>query len=148
MSHSTLFIGVAQQQGFSAGAASSALAAVVDMLLERGGPVPASFFIYRVGTGEADVTSGGAGGGSGRVRTLLAFRSADSALVFSQRVGLGAAPRLLSLSLAQLLAVLIQRPTIGTLIFADEIDATLGSSSLPPGLRLERSALLALLGKV
>ena len=146
MSHATLFIGIAQQQGFSAGAARSALATVVEMLLKRGSNVPTSFFIYRAGASEAE-PSGGAGSGSARLRKLMAFRSADTALVFAQRVGLGAAPRLLSLSLAQLLAVLIQRPTIGKLIFADEIDATLGSSSLPPGLHLERSALLALLEK-
>jgi hypothetical protein len=143
MSHDTLFIGVAQQQGYDATAAQFVLQQMTERLRERGGPVPTSFFIYRTGASNGE----GAGGGSARTRTLLAFRSADAALVFAQRSGLARSPRLLSLSLPQLLAVLVQRPTIGTLIMADEIDATLGANTLPPGMRLERIALLELLQK-
>jgi hypothetical protein len=143
MSHATLFIGVAQQQGYSAEAAQAALTQTVERLRERGDPVPTSFFIYRAGVGAGE----GSGSSTARPRTLLAFRSADTALVFAQRSGLARSPRLLSLSLPQLLAVLVQRPTIGTLVLADEIDATLGANTLPPGFRLERSALIELLQK-
>lgn len=142
MSHVTLFVGVAQQQGYSPAAALDVLERLGAQLRERDETEPTTFFIYRIGAG-----SGAGGGTSGRPRTLLAFRSADAALVFAQRSGLGISPRLLSLSLAQLLTVMLQSAAIGTVVFADEIDATLGANTLPPGLRLERSTLLELLTK-
>jgi hypothetical protein len=98
------------------------------------------FYLYRT-------AGGGMGGGagehaSGRERIVLAFPSADDALGFAQHYGLGAAPRLLTLSLPQLLAVLIQRPSIRAVLIAAEHEC-LQPDGLPPGLRIERATLLA-----
>jgi hypothetical protein len=138
------FIAAAQQQGFGEAAARGALAAIAGRLAEHR-LTARRLFCFR---------SGGAGGGDNgasppppaRPRLLLAFQSADDALGFAQRSGLGAAPRLISLSLEQALAALVQRPALGALLLASDGDATVGG--LPAGLRIERATLLELLAGV
>lgn len=142
------FIGIARQQGYSPGAAQAAFAAV-RARLSAAGVVAQRFYIYRTG-------DGGVGGGDGaaipspseRPRLLLAFQSADDALAFAQGGGLGASPRLASLTLSQALAVLIQRPAIGAILIADESDGPARPGRLPSGTRIERDALVDLLANV
>lgn len=144
MSDIMLFAKLAQQQGFSAESASLALAAVEARLAERGTHAR-RFYIYRIAGGGAGV--GSASDRMARPRLLLAFPSADAALGFAQRSGLPPAPRLIALSLAQLLAAMIQRPALGALLLADDRDEPM-ARGLPDGLRFERDALLALLARV
>jgi hypothetical protein len=139
MPDTRIFIGVAQQHGFSATAATVALERICEQVP---GSFAASgrFYLYRT-------AGGGMGGGAGerapvRKRILLAFTSADDALGFAQHYGLGTAPRLLTLSLPQLLAVLIQRPSIRAVLIAAEHER-LQPDGLPAGLRIERETLLA-----
>jgi hypothetical protein len=147
MPDSLLFIGVARQQGYSEEAAFAALAAVRARLDEAGVAVR-RFYIFRTGDGGVGGGDGGGGELSSRPRRLLAFQSADSALAFAQGAGLGASPRLIALTLSQILAALIQRPTIGALLVADETDAPPPPGGLPSGTRIERSALIELLAGV
>jgi hypothetical protein len=138
------FIAVAQQHGYGEAAARETLATIAGRLAEHR-LTARRLFCFR---------SGGAGaGGDGasapppaRPRLLLAFQSADAALGFAQRSGLGAAPRLVSLSLEQALAALVQRPALGALLIADDSETTL--RGLPAGLRIERAALIELLAGV
>jgi hypothetical protein len=139
MPDTILFIGVAQQYGYGAKAAELALKHVRTRL-EQHNLDSSRFYLFRTG-------GGGVGSDTttmppARTRTLLAFSSADAALAFAQSYGLGAAPRLLSLSLPQMLAVLVQRPTIRALLVAGEHDA-IGPDGLPDGIRIEREGLLA-----
>lgn len=139
MSDLPIFIGVAQQHGFSAAAAHEALAHICAQLQQRG--IDGSrFYLYRTAGG--GVGAGGSETASTRARTLLAFSSADAALAFAQHYGLGASPRLLTLSLPQLLAVMVQRPTIQALLIATEQDRAT-TTGLPDGVRIEREVLLA-----
>jgi hypothetical protein len=134
-----IFIGVAQQHGFPAAAAQAALEQVTALVREQG-TLTTHFYLYR--------TAGGALGGTAgapppaRPRTLLAFTSADAALAFAQHHGLGLAPRLLVVTLPQLLAVLIQRPTISSLLIATK-QARTAADGLPEGIRMTRDTLLA-----
>lgn len=147
MTDSLLFIDVVRRQGYSAEAAEAALAAVRARLREAGAGT-SRLYIFRTG-------DGGVGGGEGaqaeapsRRRILLAFQSADAALAFAQHVGLGAAPRLVGLTLGQALAALVQRPAIGALLVAGEGDPPPAPGMLPSGVRIERSALIELLAGV
>ncbi len=139
MPDTLIFIGVAQQYGFRAEAAHAALKHIREQLQDHA--VGASrFYLFRtagggVGAGTTEATPT-------RMRTLLAFVSADAALAFAQQYGLSAAPRLLTLSLPQLLAVLVQRPTIKALLIATEHDGV-SADGLPDGVRIERATLLA-----
>jgi hypothetical protein len=144
MSDSTFFIGVAQQYGFSEGAAREALLVVEGRLAERG-ITARRLLCFR--------SEGGGGAGEhgetqppARPRLLLAFQSADDALSFAQRSGLGRAPRLVAISLEQALVALIQRPALGYLLIANHDDTA--GRGLPDGLRIERSSLLELLAGV
>jgi hypothetical protein len=146
MPDSLLFIGVARQQGYSVAAAQATLAVVAARLREEG-VIARRFYIYR--TGDAAVSGeSGPSEPTGRQRVLLAFQSADAALAFAQAAGLGPSPRLIALSLSRLLAVLVQRPTIIALLVAAEGDAAAEPGHLPPGTRVERTALLELLAGV
>lgn len=141
---SLLFIEAARNQGYSAAAAEAALDAV-HALATGGRPMERRYFCFRSGGGSL-----GAGAGSdpqARPRVLLLFPSADEALSFAQRSGLGAAPRLMALSLGQALTVLLQRPAIGALLITAEGAAAIGPGrqGLPAGVRVERTDLLALL---
>lgn len=133
-------IAAAREHGFDAVASEAALAAVVVRLAERG-VVAGRLYCFR--------SAGGAGEGAAnpaapaRPRLLLAFPSADAALGFAQRRGLGRSPRLVTLSLAQALATLLQRPAIGAMLVA--VDELADGPGLPPGVRVERDELLRLL---
>jgi hypothetical protein len=145
MSESPLFIEVARQHGYSPEAAYTAMEGVQARLTAAGLPA-VRLYIYRTGG-----SSGAEGGGTatpGRPRLLLAFPSADVALAFAQHSGIGRSPRLIALSLNQALAALLQRPSIGALYVVAEGDHELAPGALPPGLRLERAALLELLAGV
>lgn len=141
------FIEIAQQQGYGMRQAQRVLSQITAQLRSRcnsnGFGMPIAYYIFRTG-GEGG-EGGEGGGGSGRPRILLAFPSADAALGFAQINHLGAAPRLIQLSIARLLAILIQRPAIPALLFADEPEESFTVNTLPQGLRLERSTLLDLL---
>lgn len=134
------FIEAARSQGFG-GAAAEATMATVQARLGVRGIVAARLYCFR--------TAGAGGDGAApapppaRPRLLLAFSSADAALGFAQRQGLGFAPRLVVLSLPQALATLLQRPAIGALLIADE--DTTDAPGLPLGLRVERGELIELL---
>lgn len=141
------FIGVAQQQGYSAQAAQAALEAVRARLAE-GGVAGERFYVYRTGDSGVGGGEGSSGETPSRARLLLAFQSADSALAFAQSVGLGASPRLIALSLSQALAALIQRPAIAALLIAAEDAEPAAANTLPHGLRLERATLIDLLAGV
>jgi len=141
MADSLLFIAAARRHGYSDAAAEAALAATRARLAERG-LTARRLYCFRSGepaAGEADAPDAA----PTRPRLLLAFQSADDALGFAQRRGLGTAPRLVTLSLAQALATLVQRPHIGALLVAD--DGPPDQRGLPSGLRVERAALIELL---
>lgn len=77
-----------------------------------------------------------------RPRLLLAFLSADAAVGFAQRTGLSRSPRLLTISPARALAVLLQQSGLSALHIAyDDVPAPDG---LPVGWRLSRTELLAM----
>lgn len=138
MDDTQLFLTAARQAGYGPEASASALAWAIERIAAGGRP-PARLYIFRsVGVGGHGAVSGPS---PTRPRVLLAFRSADEALSFAQRHGLGGAPRLASMGPGQLLTALIQRPTIGALLVAaDEADTL--QEGLPPGARVERATLL------
>jgi len=136
----SLFVKTARQHGFRVEAAQRVLDFVGSNLSEQGSSPQAQFYVYRTGGG-----GGGAAGGGERSRMLLAFPSADAALAFAQHYGLGPSPRLLSMHVDQLLAILLQRPAIGTLLFVNELVETPPGRHVPPGLQLYRSVVLAML---
>jgi hypothetical protein len=131
---------VARQYGLRAAQVPGALATIAHQLRERGHHSALEFYLYRStgsGTGSSDARE--------RARLVLAFATADTALAFAQHNRLRPTPRLLRTSLEQLLALQIQRPTIGTLLFADEPLAITSAGKLPAGLHIERAAFLQLL---
>lgn len=136
-----LFLAQATQQGYSAEAAQRAFDQVRARLAERG-LERTHYYIFR--SGGAGGAGGGESGASAPSRRLPAFPSADAAISFAQAGGLGKAPRLAALSLDQLLAALIQRPSIAALLFVDE-DAPRGQG-WPPGLWVARGEVLGALG--
>ncbi len=144
MSEPDPFITAACRQGFSAEAATAALATLRLRLAEHG--LAERLYAYR--TAERGPGGAQAGGeATRRPRLLLAFQSADAALSFAQHHGLGRSPRLIALSLPQALTVLLQRSNISALLIADEPAEAL-PSGLPPGLRVARDTLLDLLNGV
>lgn len=144
MTARSLFVSAAAGQGFGAEAAGAALAAVEARLAQRG-MVVRRLFCFRT----AGPPAGAPGAGSdapSRPRLLLAFPDADDALGFAQSRGLGASPRLTTLSLDQALATLLERPAIGALLIAGgEAEPRPRADGLPAGVRVERAELLALL---
>ncbi len=136
-----IFRTVAEQHGFDPQAIPGALAYVADQLQSHGHAAGRYFYGYRTGA----QSMGGDATGATRPRLVLMFATADSALAFAQHNRLGAAPRLFRASLAQLLAILVQRPSIGTLLFVDEPVQSLPRGQFPSGVRLEREQLLAML---
>ncbi len=141
MDDAQLFIMAAQHAGFGAEAAAATLAWARGYLGDAGQPGQ-RLYIFRSssnGTGTGELSSATP---PARPRTLLAFRNADTALSFAQKAGLGRAPRLASMGIGHLLAALVQRPSITTLIVADDDDDITLHAGLPVGVRIERSALL------
>lgn len=132
------FMAIAGQAGYRPEAAAAALIWAREQL-DRDGLLFQVLYIFR--SARDGASSGAAQSVPVRPRVLLAFRSADAALSFAQATGLGAAPRLAALGLGQLLAALIQRPAIGTLLVASDGEDAL-RAGLPDGTRIERAALL------
>ena len=96
-----------------------------------------TYYVFRVGGGD-----GSGGGGEGRKRTLFAFRSGDDALTFAQRNRLGPSPRLLRLSMAQLLTIMLHRSNVEAVLFVADVDDTMRPGQLPEGQRVTRTDLL------
>lgn len=141
MRDAIIFIQIAQRHGFSSRAAHEAFDGIDKKLAIQQHSTNTVFYIYRT---EGKGGQGDSGGGD-RLRLLLAFPSADGALAFAQRRRLASTPRLSRLSVAQLLTILIHQPTISTIIFVDESVEGMSGQHLPPGLRLDRTTLLAML---
>ena len=92
-------------------------------------------------------TSGGiAAGGSGQrrnARTLLAFQTPDSAMLFAQRNSLhddDAPPRLRQLALTHLLLAMVRDPGIGALLIVRDSDEC-GPGRMPTGVQVQRGAM-------
>jgi len=148
MSDSDIFLHIARQQGFSAPRARLALHAAQHQLADRGYVQRRYFYIYRT---SPQGTVGGASS-SERPRRVLAFATADTALAFAQHNYLRPTPRLLRptprllrASLGQLLAVLVQRPAIQSLLFVSEPLDIRTPGTLPAGFSLERAAVVHML---
>lgn len=141
MQHKLFFAGVARQHGFSTLAAQAALDMIGHQLLLQGRSIDAVFYVYRT-TSSGEDTPGSV---SERTRRLLAFASADDAMAFAQFHGFRPLPRLWSITGDQLLAILLLRPSIYTLLFVHEAAEIFSTSTLPPGFRLDRTALLEML---
>lgn len=145
MPDSLLFIGVARNAGYDPTSAAAALAAVRARLNDAE-IMTRRFYIYRTGDSSSEPGSTPPAKQT-RPRLLLAFPSPDAALAFAQQRQFANSPRLMSLSLGQLLAALIQRPTIIALLVANETNPDL-EGGLPTGVRIERAALIELLAGV
>jgi hypothetical protein len=100
-----------------------------------------TYYVFRVGGGEGG-SEGGGGGGEGKKRTLFAFRTGDDALTFAQRNRLGPSPRLLRLSMAQLLTIMLHRPNVEAVLFVAVVDDTMRPGRRPEGQRVTRTELL------
>lgn len=134
------FIEIARQHGFGLEQAHNVLGMVRAWLQARGHPpTAASFYIYRA---ERSAPGGASGTAGQRLRLVLAFATADSAFSFVQRSKLAGMPRLMRVSVSQLLAVMVQRSDIGAVLIADEPMEMLPATHLPAGLRLERTRVL------
>ncbi len=140
MRNNDVFIQTALRYGFSSTAAHAALNRVQTDLRQRRHSSQQTFYTYR--TGKSSV---GGAAQTPRPRLVIAFATADTALAFAQHNHLGPTPRLLRANLAQLLAVMVQRVTIGVLLFADEPVDHVQTGALPPGFRLDRRVLLTML---
>jgi hypothetical protein len=134
------FIEIARQHGFGLEQAHNVLGMARTRLHARGHSSTAtSFYIFRA---ERSAPAGTQGATGTRSRIVLAFATADSAFSFVQRSKLAGTPRLMRVSLSQLLAVMVQRSDIGAVLIADEPMEMLPASPLPAGLRLERAKVL------
>jgi hypothetical protein len=138
---SDVFILAAARLGHTAESARVAFSQVVAALANYELAAGASLFVFR------NVESTGGDGGAKpvppRERRIVAFASADSALAFAQRNGLGPGARLQRLRIEQLLAVMLERPSIVTLLVVDEECELPPRGTLPTGVRLERGTLVA-----
>ncbi len=136
------FIEVACQHGSDPEAAQSTF----DMLKHHLGarchpnPLPTHFYVYR-----NERSNSGTRAQAVRPRMIAAFPNADAAIAFAQQRHLAPLPRLASLTIAQLLTMLLQHATIGSVLFADDPVKMYTTGFLPSGLRLERTVLLGML---
>ncbi|PDV97434.1 hypothetical protein [Candidatus Chloroploca asiatica] len=137
----TLFIDVARQEGYRSEAAEDTLEMVRTRLQEARYQTH-RFYLYRTGDPAVPERDKTPAPQTTRPRVLVAFQSADSALVFAQTHGLGRSPRLVALTLSQMLAALMQRPGISMLLIASEDQEALRASALPLGMRIERAELI------
>jgi hypothetical protein len=144
MNDDDIFLLIAQQHGFAKPRARTALHAAHRQLAERGYSQRRHFYLYRTSPPGA---VGGASSGE-RPRRVLAFATADTALAFAQHNQLRPTPRLLRASLGQLLAVLVQRPTIQMVLFVAEPLSIRAPGTLPAGFALERAAVVHMLEKL
>lgn len=137
MDDDQLFYEAAQQQGITESMADRILARYRETI------GPGSFYVYRIETPKPDGGTNAAS--SQRKRTLLVFRTGDDALSFAQRNRLGPTPRLLRISLANILATLLHRPSLEAVLFVIIVDDDIKPGQFPDGVRIERSHLLAAL---
>lgn len=137
MDDDQLFYEAAQQQGISSATADRILAHYRETI------GPGSFYVYRIESPKPD--GGTSAAPSQRKRTLLVFRTGDDALSFAQRNRLGPTPRLLRISLANVLATLLQRPSLEAVLFITSVEDHIKPGQFPDGVRIERSHLLAAL---
>lgn len=97
------------------------------------------FYVFQAGS----ATGANGAGGTGKPRTLLAFASPDSALLFAQRNGLikdETPPRLRAVPIPRLLLAMAVGPNIRALLFVpDSSDPQRGR--MPEGVVVERAAL-------
>lgn len=130
-----------RQAGGEPAQVSHVLALFHQRLIADGQPSPQTLYVYRA-TGSAASSEPSAPAPSARPRLLLAFLSADAAVSFAQRTGLARVPRLLPLSLARVLAIILQQPAMRALHIAyDDVPAANG---LPSGWHVSRAEMLAL----
>jgi hypothetical protein len=136
----TMFADVAQQCGFHVSRAYATLDVMEARLRDHGHADNSRFYIFRSEPGGAGQASE-----SKRTRRVVAFATADEALAFAQYNNMHATPRLSCMSVAQLLAVMVQHDDIDMIIFADEAPERAKRGHLPVGLRLEREMVLSML---
>ncbi|NJK79356.1 MAG: hypothetical protein HC876_22650 [Chloroflexaceae bacterium] len=138
----SVFLEIVRQQGFDPRQAAVALETLNVRLLAHGHITRANFYVYRVGGRGINI---GDDAPLERPRVLLAFATADTALSFAQRSGLGNSPRLVRMHISQLLAIMLQRPAIRSLLVANEPLLLEPERYLPVGLRFQRNELLDML---
>ncbi|MDW8405353.1 hypothetical protein [Chloroflexus sp.] len=110
-------------------------------LIADGQPSPQTLYVYRT-TSAAARSDKQVSTSPARTRLLLAFLSADAAVSFAQRAGLARVPRLLPISLARMLAVLLQQPAMSAVHIA--YDDTPAADGLPVGWHIARADVLAM----
>jgi hypothetical protein len=140
MDNVTTFLEVAQQEGFQSRAAIKVFGTITIRMARSGCAADATFYVYRTSQTPGGEKKGF--GGTVRPRWVLVFFSPDSALVFAQRHHVRPTPRLISMNLAQLLAILVKQDSIQALIFTEEGATISPDTHLPTILRLDRSELL------
>lgn len=147
MGTSTLFVERAQQQGYHEVAAYAAFTAICARLSHQGyPPEKRAFYVYRTaGAGRGGGDIGGIEEPPPRPRLLVAFATPDAALAFAQHNRLRPVPRVVPMHLAQLLAALLQHPTIQALIFSDEQASRAPDTHIPTIIHLSRAELLDIL---
>lgn len=147
MSANATFLEIARQHGYTQQAASNAFDIVQARVKRAGYLVQTTFYVYRNTTKRApeDSRPGHEHHTPERQRWLLAFSSPDSALAYAQHHRLRPTPRLHALTLAQLLAVMLQQSTIQALIFTEEGAPLALDIPVPTVFRLNRFELLYLL---
>ncbi|WP_322489230.1 hypothetical protein [Chloroflexus sp.] len=132
-----------RQAGGEPAQVAQVLASFHRRLIADGQPYPQRLYVYRTTSAAASADTP-APALSARPRLLLAFLSADAAVSFAQRAGLARVPRLLTLSLARVLAIILQQSAMRALHIAyDDIPVANG---LPSGWNLSRAEVLALFG--
>ncbi|NJN19478.1 MAG: hypothetical protein HC822_26155 [Oscillochloris sp.] len=145
MDNEQLFLNIAQQSGYPTAAALAALERV-RAELRAAKLYRTRYYLYRTGGAGSDLAATSRTPASPmRPRTLLAFLSADAALAFAQHRNLGKSPQLITLSLGQILATLINRPTIGAALIAAEAEHNERPGSLPHGMPISREHVLDML---
>jgi hypothetical protein len=137
MQHDQMLVALlTRQHGYDLSTIHAVLADTRTRLRQRGHTQTALFYTYRTGGGTDSLATAAAP--SSRPRRVLAFATPDSALALAQHNRLSPPPRLLRVSLVQLLVVLIQRPAIAAVLVADEPLELPPRGQLPAALRLER----------
>lgn len=147
MSANATFLEIARQHGYTPQAASNVFDIVRARVERVGYLVQTTFYVYRSNTKRAPEGSSTTHDyhTPERQRWLLVFSSPDSALAYAQRHRLRPTPRLHALTLAQLLAVMLQQSTIQALIFTEEGAPLAPDIPVPTVFRLNRFELLDLL---
>jgi hypothetical protein len=146
------FLKVAQQEGFQPHDILPAFAHVEEQLRSVGYEDGHIFYIYRTpqrklaaSQEEAEAGVEGEAPPQERSRILVTFACPDDAFVFAQRNHLRPVPRLLPMTLDELLATFLQHAAIRSLIFSEEHATRSPDTHIPTVLHIDRRELLALL---